>query len=132
MSAKAGPPSENDKMDLRYREEVLLDENEEARGHSYFDLGAFKARNCSCEAAPCEAAVSKPGPEAHALASWRAAEGSRSTAPWRMHRLLRATHEAAAALLLWRNATPAACRGTGYQRTLCGALAPAGSIPEQG
>jgi protease II len=44
MSAKAKPPSEDDKMDLRYREEILLDENEEARGHSYFDLGAFKAR----------------------------------------------------------------------------------------
>ena len=33
-------------MDLRYREEVLLDEDEEAQGHSYFDLGSFKAGSC--------------------------------------------------------------------------------------
>lgn len=38
----SGPPTENDVMNTETAEKVLLDENVEAAGHTYFDLGGFQ------------------------------------------------------------------------------------------
>ena len=44
LPAGAGLPSEAETMDMAQPEEVLLDENAEAVGHAFWDMGANEAR----------------------------------------------------------------------------------------